>query len=88
MAASSATKSAKHAARIANRHLARDVRKALTKDGDIDMSRVSVQARDGRITLIGSVPSEDQIKQAELHAKEVDHVIAVANRLSIDRPGH
>ena len=83
-AAAAAKKSAHHADRL----LAKDVRKAITKSNDVDPSRMTVLARSGKVTLSGSVPEESQIQLAEQHAKGVAGVTTVANRLVISMPGH
>jgi len=83
-----AAAAAKKSARKTNRLLARDVRKALIRADDVDLSRMTVLARGGKVTLSGSVPEEDQIQLAEQHAKEVAGVTTVASRLAIAMPGH
>jgi osmotically-inducible protein OsmY len=71
-----------------DRLLAKSVRKALTQSNDVDLARMTVLAKSGKITLSGSVPEEDQIQLAEQHAKAVAGVTTVANRLVIATPGH
>jgi hyperosmotically inducible protein len=73
--------------RAADRKLSRDVRKAIGKGGDVDMSRLEVIARSGKVTLAGSVPEEDQVDLATQRAKSVSGVVDVANRVGIDVPG-
>lgn len=72
----------------ADRLLAKNVRKALTQSNDVDLARMTVLAKSGKVTLSGSVPEEDQIQLAEQHAKAVAGVTTVANRLVIATPGH
>jgi hyperosmotically inducible protein len=72
----------------ADRLLAKNVRKALTQSNDVDLARMTVLAKSGKVTLSGSVPEEDEIQLAEQHAKEVAGVTTVANRLTIATPGH
>jgi hyperosmotically inducible protein len=79
--------SARKAMRAADRKLSRDVRKAIGKGGDVDMSRLEVIARSGKVTLAGSVPEEDQVDLATQRAKSVSGVVDVANRVGIDVPG-
>jgi len=53
----------------------------------VDLTHLGVVARSGRVTLVGSVPENDQIALAAQRAQSVAGVTDVANRLSIDMPG-
>jgi hyperosmotically inducible periplasmic protein len=77
------TPSAAPATRAANRQLARNVRRALTKAGDIQMETVTVRAKNGVVTLSGSVPEDGQIGRAGDLAKQVQGVVSVRNRLIV-----
>jgi len=74
--------------RVANRKLAKNVRTALTKRGDVEMSRVMILAKGGSVALTGSVPEQQQIQLAEEHASGVDGVTKVENRLIVSTSGH
>lgn len=87
-AAASAPAPTKKSIRIANRQLSRNVRKALTKDSKIDVSHITVIAKNGAISLEGSVPEDGQIALATQIATGVNGVSAVANHLSIATSGH
>jgi len=69
--------------KAANRALQREVRSALVRDRTIAMSNVTVRARDGAITLQGSVPVPAQSDRATEVAKGVPGVASVRNALSI-----
>jgi hyperosmotically inducible protein len=84
----SSAAAAKKSTRAANRKLAKDVRSALTKGGDVQMSRLVILAKSGSVTLTGSVPEQNQIQLAEEHASTVGGVTKVVNRLSIETPGN
>jgi osmotically-inducible protein OsmY len=69
--------------KAANRALQRQVRSALVKDRGISMSNVTIRARDGAVTLQGSVPVQAQSDRATEVAKGVPGVVSVRNALSI-----
>ena len=69
--------------KAANRALQRQVRSALVKDRGIAMSNVTIRARDGAVTLQGSVPLQAQSDRATEVAKGVPGVTSVRNALSI-----
>jgi len=73
--------------RTADRRLSRDVRKAIGKGGDVDMSRLGVVSRSGKVRLVGTVPKEGEIKLASQRAQSVTGVTDVSNDLSIQVPG-
>ena len=66
-----------------NRKLGLDVRRALSKTNDINVSNIFVRARGGAVTLTGSVPDGAQIPRAEEVAKGVSGVTSVTNKLSL-----
>ncbi|CAB3779593.1 Osmotically-inducible protein Y [Paraburkholderia ultramafica] len=69
--------------KAANRALQRQVRSALVKDRGIAMSNVTIRARDGAVTLQGSVPLQAQSDRATEVAKGVPGVVSVKNALSV-----
>jgi osmotically-inducible protein OsmY len=74
---------ARKAARQSNRRLERNVRSAIAKPGGVDVSRLTVVARSGTVTLAGSVPEEAQIQTANDRAEAVKGVSTVRNELTI-----
>ncbi|OAJ62145.1 transporter [Paraburkholderia ginsengiterrae] len=74
------------AARQANRALSRKVYAALAKHKEIEAGNISVVARDGAVTLNGTVTEASQIDTVAAIAKGVPGVTSVANRLSVQRP--
>jgi osmotically-inducible protein OsmY len=72
----------------ADKKLARDVRKALSKAPDFDVSNVFVKARGGVVTLSGSVPDGPQIQQAAEVTKGVPGVTSVSNHLTLYTKGY
>ncbi|WP_233868821.1 BON domain-containing protein [Paraburkholderia adhaesiva] len=71
------------AARAANRALARKVRAALARDSSVSVANITVRAKDGAVTLQGTVPAQPQIDRATEIAKGVEGVTSVKNALSI-----
>jgi hypothetical protein len=58
---------------------------ALEADGYVDASAVRVQIGDsGEVTLTGTVPTEDQRRQAEKTAASVQGIASVKNRLEVE----
>jgi osmotically-inducible protein OsmY len=86
MASSPAASSGK--ATPADKQLARDVRKALSKAPNFNVSNVFVKARGGVVTLSGSVPDGLQIQQAAEVAMSVPGVTSVNNHLTIYTKGY
>jgi osmotically-inducible protein OsmY len=68
--------------KAADRTLAKRVRHALAKSGMV-MIDMKVQAKDGVVFLIGSVPSSALVAQAEHVAANVSGVSSVTNRLTV-----
>jgi osmotically-inducible protein OsmY len=66
--------------------LERQVCDALKADGYVNASaiHVKVSADSGDVTLTGTVPTEDQQRQAEKCAASIQGVASVRNRLEID----
>ncbi|MFC0398220.1 BON domain-containing protein [Paraburkholderia rhizosphaerae] len=71
------------AVKQANRRLGRDVRRALAKAQGFDVSNVFVRARDGNVTLTGTVPESGQIAQAATVAQGVNGVKSVTNKITL-----
>ncbi|HEX3635691.1 MAG TPA: BON domain-containing protein [Paraburkholderia sp.] len=86
MASSPAASSRK--ATPADKQLAHDVRKALSKAPNFNVSNVFVKVRGGVVTLSGSVPDGPQIQQAAEVAKDVPGVTSVSNHLSLYTKGY
>jgi hypothetical protein len=63
--------------------LARNVRRAFTRTTGLNASNIHVEARDGVISLTGSVPQELQIERAGNAAKSVSGVKEVSNHLTV-----
>ena len=63
--------------------LVRDVRRAFTRTSGLNPSNIHVTARDGVVTLTGSVPRESQIQRAGDAAKSVRGVTEVSNELTL-----
>jgi len=75
-------------ATLADKKLARDVRKALSQAPNFNVSNVFVKARGGVVTLTGSVPDGLQIQQAAEAAMGVPGVTSVSNHLTIYTKGY
>lgn len=71
------------AAKSANRALSRKVRAALAKDKDVSVANITVRAKDGAVTLQGTVPEQSQVDRAAEVAKGVAGVTSVNNALTI-----
>lgn len=72
--------------RKANRALSRKVYAALAKHKEIDAGSISIVARNGAVTLNGTVTEASQIDTVAEVAKTVPGVKSVTNRLSVQRP--
>jgi osmotically-inducible protein OsmY len=80
------TSSAK-SAKQANRALAKEVRRALSKTKNLSTSNITVTAKGGAVTLAGTVPEAPQIEKAGEVAKGVAGVTSVKNALTIREIG-
>jgi hyperosmotically inducible periplasmic protein len=69
--------------KAANRKLAKDVRRALSRAKDISVANINVRAVNGVVTLAGTVPDGSQIDKATKGAQGVSGVTAVKNSLTI-----
>ncbi|MFX1699210.1 BON domain-containing protein [Paraburkholderia sp. A1RO-1] len=72
--------------RKANRALSRKVYAALGKHKEIDAGNISIVARDGAVTLNGTVEEQSQIDTVAAVAKAVPGVKSVTNKLTVQRP--
>ncbi|MFD1560530.1 BON domain-containing protein [Paraburkholderia silviterrae] len=75
-------------AKKADRALSHAVRRALAKAPGLDVSGIFVRARDGAVTLSGSVRNSDQLRQAEDVARSVQGVNSVSNKLTYFHGGN
>lgn len=71
----------------ADRLLAKQVRRALVRVKGLSADRIVVIARNGEVTLGGSVPDAQQIGVAVATAKGVSGVREVTDSLSVREPG-
>ncbi|WP_233887148.1 BON domain-containing protein [Paraburkholderia flagellata] len=88
LAASAAAPAAPTAREVrkANRALSRKVYAALATHKDIDAGNISIVARNGAVTLNGTVTEASQLGLVAEIAKGVPGVTSVTNRLSVQRP--
>jgi osmotically-inducible protein OsmY len=64
-----------------------DINEELTQDHELDASDVSVEVKDGEVTLKGSVPDRESKRRAEDLAESCSGVKDVLNQLRIKREG-
>jgi hyperosmotically inducible periplasmic protein len=76
-----------NAPREANRQLESTVLRTLHHTGGLNASGISVWARDGRVTLQGSVPEHAQLALALRAAQRVQGVRSVQNQLVVRPAG-
>ena len=69
-----------------NEEIERDVREELKWDPDLDASDIAVSVKDGVVTLAGFVKSYTDRLEAELAAKRIAGVRAVANDIEVRLP--
>jgi hyperosmotically inducible periplasmic protein len=72
--------------RKADRALRRNVYAAIGKDKEISAGDISVIAKDGAVTLNGTVTEAAQIGRAEAIARGVPGVTSVTNKLTVKKP--
>jgi hyperosmotically inducible periplasmic protein len=70
----------------ANRALRRQVYNAIAKHKEISAGNISVVARDGAVTLSGTVRNASQVGTVAEIAKGVPGVISVTNKLTVAQP--
>ena len=73
--------------KAANRALQKKVRAALSKAKGVSVANITVRARDGAVTLQGTVPEQAQSDKAAEVAKGVAGVTSVKNALSVRPEG-
>jgi hyperosmotically inducible protein len=66
--------------------LRRQVYAAFAKHSEIDAGSISVTAKNGTVTLNGTVPDAQQVDKVVGVAKGVQGVVSVTNRLTVQRP--
>ncbi|MFL9868137.1 BON domain-containing protein [Paraburkholderia fungorum] len=74
------------AGRKADRALRRRVYAAIGKDKEISAGEISVVAKDGAVTLNGTVAEAAQIGTVGAIAKGVSGVTSVTNKLTVKKP--
>jgi osmotically-inducible protein OsmY len=72
--------------RKANRALRRQVYNAIVKNKEISAGNISVVARDGAVTLNGTVTDSSQVGKVAEIAKGVPGVTSVTNKLTVQKP--
>jgi hyperosmotically inducible periplasmic protein len=72
--------------RKANRALRRQVYSAIVKHKEISAGNISVVAKDGAVTLSGTVTNASQVGTVAEIAKSVPGVISVTNKLTVEQP--
>jgi hyperosmotically inducible protein len=70
-------------AKAANRALQKNARRALSKAKGLNIANITVRARNGVVTLQGSVPDSQQIDLATRTAEGVSGVVSVKNELIV-----
>ena len=85
--ASTPTPQSAKSSRAADRALSKEVRAALIKAKIVDTPTISVRAKNGSVTLAGSVRDQSQIERAGEVARAVNGVNSVDNALTIRQPG-
>jgi hyperosmotically inducible protein len=86
--ADSSTQSPKKVIRTQNRQLAKTVRHALTQTKHLTSSGITVLARNGTVTLDGTVPTNEEIQLATDVATKVPGVHTVTSNLLMQEEGH
>jgi len=77
-----------HAARVANRALAKKVRQAITHaKPTIPTEGLAVLAKSGTVTLVGEVETQDQVDEAGKVAAAVSGVVTLKNVLGLSERG-
>jgi hyperosmotically inducible periplasmic protein len=85
-ASAEASGAAAPAGRQADRALRRKVYAAIGKDKAINAGNISVRAKNGAVTLSGTVAETAQVGKVEAIAKSVAGVTSVTNRLTVEKP--
>lgn len=74
------------ASRKADRALRRKVYAAIGQDKEINAGDISIKAKNGAVTLNGTVTEAAHISKVEAIAKSVPGVTSVTNKLSVKKP--
>jgi hyperosmotically inducible periplasmic protein len=77
----------KQAMKKADRALSHKVRAALAKAKGVSAANIEVRARDGAVTLEGTVPDQTQVDKATTVAQGVAGVSSVKNALTVKEEG-
>jgi osmotically-inducible protein OsmY len=85
-AAAASSSAAPATGRKANRALRRQVYSAISKSKEISAGNISVVAKDGAVTLSGTVTDASQIGKVAEIAKGVPGVTSVTNKLTVEKP--
>jgi osmotically-inducible protein OsmY len=72
--------------RKSNRALRRQVYNAISKNKDISAGNIGVTAKDGAVTLNGTVTDASQVGRVAEIAKGVPGVTSVTNKLIVEKP--
>ncbi|CAE6738965.1 hypothetical protein R69927_00815 [Paraburkholderia domus] len=72
--------------RKANRALRRQVYNTIAKHKEISAGNISVAAKDGAVTLNGTVTDASQVDKVADIARSVPGVTSVTNKLSVQKP--
>ncbi|KAA0997777.1 BON domain-containing protein [Paraburkholderia panacisoli] len=72
--------------RLADRALRRRIYKALAKHTEVDAGNISIVAKNGQVTLDGTVRDAGQIDTVEKVTRSDPGVLAVTNKLAVQRP--
>jgi hyperosmotically inducible protein len=78
--------SPKATVRAQNRQTAYTVRKALVRTKGLSVSDVRVIAKEGAVSVLGTVPDNSQVALAGTTAAAVLHVPSVSNHLTVRYP--
>ena len=79
--------SPKATVRAQNRQTAHAVRKALVRTKGLSVGDISVVAKGGAVSLLGTVPDNSQVALAGTTAAAIPHVQSVSNYLTVRYPG-
>lgn len=74
------------ATRAENRALRKRVKVALKNTKGLTAVAITVKAKGGKITLQGTVPTQDEVDLAANAARQVPGVVSVDNLLTVNRP--
>lgn len=87
-ASSTSAPPTKKQARTQNHQLETKIRHTLTKTKHLDSSGITILVKNGKVTLEGNVPDDDQIQRAVSTVSGVPGVTGVTNNLMVRQPGN